>query len=213
MSQRDGMRVERALGRLGPLAILGSAFLLGGLLGAALVSMIAQPAAEALTAYLRDYLTAGQAGKVAVDFWPMLWEQGRFFVGVCVLGLTALGAAGIPVLFGARGFLFAFSVAGFCRAFGPAGWDRLCSSSACPPFSGDRSCFWRGPRAWRAPSACSGGRWGAGESRFPSGRSIGSVWPSGDWGCSCVLCWNFWPRPRCCRPQPGLCCELEPRRM
>ena len=115
MSQRDGMRVERAL------AILGSAFLLGGLLGAALVSMIAQPAAEALTAYLRDYLTAGQAGKVAVDFWPMLWEQGRFFVGVCVLGLTALGAAGIPVLFGARGFLFAFSVAGFCRAFGPAG--------------------------------------------------------------------------------------------
>ena len=112
MSQRDGMRVERAL------AILGSAFLLGGLLGAALVSMIAQPAAEALTAYLRDYLTAGQAGKVAVDFWPMLWEQGRFFVGVCVLGLTALGAAGIPVLFGARGFLFAFSVAGFCRAFG-----------------------------------------------------------------------------------------------
>ena len=121
MSQRDGMRVERALGRLGPLAILGSAFLLGGLLGAALVSMIAQPAAEALTAYLRDYLTAGQAGKVAVDFWPMLWEQGRFFVGVCVLGLTALGAAGIPVLFGARGFLFAFSVAGFCRAFGPAG--------------------------------------------------------------------------------------------
>ena len=121
MSQRDGMRVERALGRLGPLAIRGSAFLLGGLLGAALVSMIAQPAAEALTAYLRDYLTAGQAGKVAVDVWPMLWEQGRFFVGVCVLGLTALGAAGIPVLFGARGFLFAFSVAGFCRAFGPAG--------------------------------------------------------------------------------------------
>ena len=106
MSQRDGMRVEQALGRLGPLAILGSAFLLGGLLGAALVSMIAQPAAEALSAYLRDYLTAGQAGKVAVGFWPMLWEQ---------------GTVGIPVLFGARGFLFAFSVAGFCRAFGPVG--------------------------------------------------------------------------------------------
>ena len=121
MSQRDGMRVEQALGRLGPLAILGSAFLLGGLLGAALVSMIAQPAAEALSAYLRDYLTAGQAGKVAVGFWPMLWEQGRFFFGVCVLGLTALGTVGIPVLFGARGFLFAFSVAGFCRAFGPVG--------------------------------------------------------------------------------------------
>ena len=129
MSQRDGMRVEQALGRLGPLAILGSAFLLGGLLGAALVSMIAQPAAEALSAYLRDYLTAGQAGKVAVGFWPMLWEQGRFFFGVCVLGLTALGTVGIPVLFGARGLSF----------------------SAFPPFSGGLSCFWRGPRAWRVP--------------------------------------------------------------
>ena len=122
MSQRDGMRVEQALGRLGPLAILGSAFLLGGLLGAALVSMIAQPAAEALSAYLRDYLTAGQAGKVAVGFWPMLWEQGRFFFGVCVLGLTALGTVGIPVLFGARGFLFACSVAGVCRAQAENPW-------------------------------------------------------------------------------------------
>lgn len=121
MSQRDGMRGERSLGCLGPLTILGSAFLLGGLLGAALVSMIAQPAAEALSSYLRDYLTAGQAGKIAVGFWPMLWEQGRFFLGICVLGLTAMGTVGIPVLFGARGFLFAFSVAGFCRAFGPAG--------------------------------------------------------------------------------------------
>lgn len=121
MSQRDGMRADGTLGRLGPLAILGTAFLLGGLLGAALVSMIAQSAAEALSGYLCDYLAVGQAGKIAVGFWPMLWEQGRFFLGICVLGLTALGVVGIPVLFGARGFLFAFSVAGFCRAFGPAG--------------------------------------------------------------------------------------------
>ena len=97
MSQRDGMRVEQALGRLGPLAILGSAFLLGGLLGAALVSMIAQPAAEALSAYLRDYLTAGQAGKVAVGFWPMLWEQGRFRqrMGKVRLGMTWVLGKGI----------------------------------------------------------------------------------------------------------------------
>ncbi len=121
MSQWDSMREERRMGRLGPLTILGSAFLMGGILGATLVSMIAQPAAEALSSYLRDYLASGQAGKIAVEFWPMLWEQGRFFLGVCVLGLTALGTVGIPVLFGVRGFLFAFSVAGFCRVFGPIG--------------------------------------------------------------------------------------------
>ena len=44
MSHRAGMRVEQALGRLGPQAILGSAFLLGGLLGAAPDRMIPQPA-------------------------------------------------------------------------------------------------------------------------------------------------------------------------
>ena len=103
MSQWDSMREERRMGRLGPLTILGSAFLMGGILGATLVSMIAQPAAEALSSYLRDYLASGQAGKIAVEFWPMLWEQGRFFLGVCVLGLTALGTVGIPVLFGVRG--------------------------------------------------------------------------------------------------------------
>ena len=188
MSQRDGMRVEQALGRLGPLAILGSAFLLGGLLGAALVSMIAQPAAEALSAYLRDYLPAGQAGKVAVGFWPMLWEQGRFFFGVCVLGLTALGTVGIPVLFGARGFLFAFSVAGFCRAFGPVGLGPALFLFGLPAF------LW-GPILFLAGTQSMEGS----VSLFR--RAMG------DWGCSCVLCWNFWPRPRCCLPQPGLCCN------
>ena len=94
MSQRDGMRVEQALGRLGPLAILGSAFLLGGLLGAALVSMIAQPAAEALSAYLRDYLTAGQAGKVAVGFWPM--GAGTVFLWGLRSGAHGPGYSGDP---------------------------------------------------------------------------------------------------------------------
>ena len=51
----------------------------------------------------------------------MLWEQGRFLIGLCILGVTALGVAGIPVLFLARGFLFSFSVAAFCRIFGPVG--------------------------------------------------------------------------------------------
>ena len=42
-------------------------------------------------------------------------------IGLCILGVTALGVAGIPVLFLARGFLFSFSVAAFCRIFGPVG--------------------------------------------------------------------------------------------
>ena len=81
----------------------------------------AQQAAQELESFLRDYLSAAQAGEIQARFWPMLWEQGRFLIGLCILGVTALGVAGIPVLFLARGFLFSFSVAAFCRIFGPVG--------------------------------------------------------------------------------------------
>ena len=121
MNRRDAVHWGPALRQLGPLTVLGCAFVLGGVLGSILASLIAGQAAQSLEAFLRDYLTAGQAGEVSPGFWPMLWEQGRFFLGVSVLGVTALGVAGIPVLFLARGFLFSFSVAALCRIFGPAG--------------------------------------------------------------------------------------------
>ena len=86
-----------------------------------MVSLIAGQAAQELESFLRDYLSAAQAGEIQARFWPMLWEQGRFLIGLCILGVTALGVVGIPVLFLARGFLFSFSVAAFCRIFGPVG--------------------------------------------------------------------------------------------
>ena len=83
--------------------------------------ILSRQAAQELESFLRDYLSAAQAGEIQARFWPMLWEQGRFLIGLCILGVTALGVAGIPVLFLARGFLFSFSVAAFCRIFGPVG--------------------------------------------------------------------------------------------
>ena len=121
MNRRDGIPWGPALRQLGPLTALGCAFLLGGVLGSLLASLIAGEAAQDLEAFLLDYLTAAQAGEITAQFWPMLWEQGRFFLGVCLLGITALGVAGIPAVFLARGFLFSFSVAALCRCFGPVG--------------------------------------------------------------------------------------------
>ena len=121
MNRRDGVHLGPALRQLGPLTALGCSFVLGGVLGSLMVSLIAGQAAQELESFLRDYLSAAQAGEIQARFWPMLWEQGRFLIGLCILGVTALGVAGIPVLFLARGFLFSFSVAAFCRIFGPVG--------------------------------------------------------------------------------------------
>ena len=121
MNQRDARAPGLTLRQLGPLAVLGCAFLLGGVLGGLLAGLIAEDGQRELTAFLMDYLAAAGEGEIQAEFWPMLWEQGRFLFGVCLLGVTAVGTAGIPVLFLARGFLFSFSVAAFCRCFGPAG--------------------------------------------------------------------------------------------
>ena len=121
MKRRGDTERGPALYRLGPLTVLGCAFALGGVLGGALAGLIAGEAAQNLKDFLVDYLTAAQNGEIAAEFWPMAWEQGRFFLGACLLGVTALGTAGIPALFCVRGFLFSFSVAAFCRIFGPAG--------------------------------------------------------------------------------------------
>ena len=106
---------------LAPLLLLSACFLLGGALGAAFGGLMGEASAQELAAYLHTYLTLARDGAVPVEFWGMAWEQFRLLLAVILLGLTALGAVGIPVLFGVRGFLFAFSVAGLCRVFGTAG--------------------------------------------------------------------------------------------
>ena len=105
----------------GALPALGLSFLLGGLAGALMAALAGGEGARELSAYLSDYLIlAGQEG-AAARFWPLLWGRLRDLLIALILGMTALGAVGLPVLFAARGFLFAFSVGCFCRVFGGAG--------------------------------------------------------------------------------------------
>lgn len=103
------------------LGVLSAAFLLGGLLGCFLAALSGGPGAEELGAYLTGYLTLALEDGVPRPLWPLLWGQAKYLVAVLVLGLTALGLAGIPLLFGLRGFFFSFSAACFCRVFGGRG--------------------------------------------------------------------------------------------
>ena len=72
-------------------------------------------------------MQAAQSGAVdAPTLWSQVWDTLRWPLLALLLGLTALGVLGLPILFGVRGFLLAFSIASFVRAFGGSGWLLAC---------------------------------------------------------------------------------------
>ena len=72
--------------------------------------------------YLRRYFQmAGQENGVEPSLWSSIWDMTRWPLAAFLLGSTALGVVGIPVLLGVRGFLLAFSAASFARMFGLSG--------------------------------------------------------------------------------------------
>ena len=186
MNRRDGVHLGPALRQLGPLTALGCSFILGGVLGSLMVSLIAGQAAQELESFLRDYLSAAQAGEIQARFWPMLWEQGRFLIGLCILGVTALGVAGIPVLFLARGFLFSFSVAAFCRIFGPVGLASAFFLFGLPALLWAPVLFWRDASAWRGRTPCCAGCWGTAGRRCLRAPLTGESWRCMGWALLCV---------------------------
>ena len=135
-----------------PLAALSACFLLGGALGAVFGGLMSETSAQELADYLSTYFTLAREGGVTVEFWSVAWEQFRLLIAVILLGLTALGAAGIPLLFGVRGFLLAFSVAGLCRVFGAAGLVPALFLFGLPAF------FWA-PILFLTGGQCLNGAW------------------------------------------------------
>lgn len=103
------------------LGVLGAAFLLGGVAGCLLASLSGGAGGSEMGDYLTGYLELARDGTLPKGLWPLLWGQIKYLLAVLALGLTALGLAGIPILFGLRGFFFSFSAACFCRVFGRRG--------------------------------------------------------------------------------------------
>jgi len=105
----------------GALVILAAAFLIGGAAGCFLAAFSDGAGAEELSNYLAGYLALALESGLPRSLWPVLWGQLRYLLAALVLGLTALGIAGLPVVFGVRGFFLSFPVACFCRVFGDRG--------------------------------------------------------------------------------------------
>lgn len=104
------------------LIIVSASFLLGGLAGCLMSTFVGGAGQESLRAYLESFLsTAQNSGAAAPALTVQLWDILRWPVLALLLGFTALGVLGLPVLFAVRGFLLAFSIAAFVRIFGSAG--------------------------------------------------------------------------------------------
>ena len=109
------------------LVILSACFLAGGLTGCLIAARVGGAGATSLTEYLEAFLRTAADGAVDIPgLWAQVWDTLRWPLLALLLGFTALGLPGLPVLFGIRGFLLAFSIASFVRAFGGAGWLLAC---------------------------------------------------------------------------------------
>ena len=72
--------------------------------------------------YLRRYFQmTGQGRGAEPSLWSSIWELTRWPLAAFLLGSTALGAAGLPLLLGARGFLLSYAAATLARLFGLSG--------------------------------------------------------------------------------------------
>lgn len=105
---------------LARLALLGACFALGALGGFFLSGWSGED--PALLEYLHSYFqAAGQGCGMELSLWSSIWDLVRWPLAAFLLGSTALGALGIPLLLGARGFLLSYAAATFVRLFGLPG--------------------------------------------------------------------------------------------
>lgn len=104
------------------LAATSICFFLGGLAGFLLAANVGGGGTDSLSAYIRGFLDAAGAGATsAPSLLLLIWEVFRWPLFTVVLGFTALGLVGIPVLFAVRGFLLSFAISSFVHLLGGVG--------------------------------------------------------------------------------------------
>ena len=107
----------------GPALVVTVAFFaLGAGTGCFLAFRASETSVDLMRAYLDRFLElARDGGLCAPDLPALVWKEIRWPLAAFLLGFSALGLPGIPLLSGLRGFFFAYSVASFARAYGQAG--------------------------------------------------------------------------------------------
>ena len=102
------------------LALLAACFAAGAL-GGLIFSGWSGDNPELLDRLRRFFQAAGQGRGTAPSLWATAWELARWPLAALLLGFTAFGALGLPLLLSARGFLLAYAAATLARLFGLPG--------------------------------------------------------------------------------------------
>ena len=106
-----------------PALVVSAAFFgLGGVAGCFLALQSASDGVAAMHDYLDRFLAAAQAGAFDLPgISETLWRSFRWPLAAVLLGFTAMGLLGIPLLASMRGFFLSFSIASFAYAYGRKG--------------------------------------------------------------------------------------------
>lgn len=98
-----------------PALVVSAAFFgLGGVAGCFLALQSASDGVAAMHDYLDRFLAAAQAGAFDLPgISETLWRSFRWPLAAVLLGFTAMGFLGIPLLASMRGFFLSFSIASF----------------------------------------------------------------------------------------------------
>lgn len=120
MVRRKKWKVDLLSGRSAALLLLAGLFVIGSVVGCVTAGLIRDPGGDLLN-YVRGYLALTAEEGISSHFFGVLWQTARVPLLMAVLGLTALGVVGIPVLFAVKGFALCYAVSAFYRLLGPAG--------------------------------------------------------------------------------------------
>lgn len=102
------------------LVLLALCFALGALIGFLFSGWVG--CSQELQEHLqRRFQAAGQGHGAQPSVWACVWDLARWPAVAVLLGSTAAGAVGVPLLLGARGFLLAYAASVLVRLFGLPG--------------------------------------------------------------------------------------------
>ena len=121
MKKTRRLKVNLLSGRTAALGLLCVLYLTGSIVGCMTAGLLDAENGGALLERFDAYVLALQQGSACVRFWPVVWRVVRVPLAAFLLGLTALGVIGLPVLFAVRGFSLAYAVAVLYRLMGMPG--------------------------------------------------------------------------------------------
>ena len=115
-----------------PALVVSAAFFgLGGVAGCFLALQSASDGVAAMHDYLDRFLAAAQADAFDLPgISETLWRSFRWPLAAVLLGFTAMGFLGIPLLASMRGFFLSFSIAN-SRAFSTSRFFASCCTGIC----------------------------------------------------------------------------------